>query len=77
MTLDKLEVTRRLCPRISKLDISMFNFSFDEQEFLIGLANDEAATEQNLGTPATSLSFEFKVPSRNYKPSDNALISRS
>ena len=34
LTLDKLDVTKNLCPNISKLDISMFNFSFVEQEFV-------------------------------------------
>ena len=31
LTIDKLEVAQRICPKIKKLDISMFNFSFDDQ----------------------------------------------
>jgi len=35
-TLDKLQVTQRICPDIHKLDISMFNFSFAEEDFVLG-----------------------------------------
>ena len=35
-TLDKLQVTQRICPDIQKLDISMFNFSFAEEDFVLG-----------------------------------------
>ena len=35
-TLDKLQVTHRICPDVHKLDISMFNFSFAEEDFVLG-----------------------------------------
>ena len=35
-TLDKLQVAQRICPDIQKLDISMFNFSFAEEDFVLG-----------------------------------------
>ena len=40
-TLDKLQVTHRLCPYIHKLDISMFNFSFAEEDFVLGAQRGE------------------------------------
>jgi len=34
LTLDKLEVANRICPKISRLEISMFNFSIIETDFV-------------------------------------------
>jgi len=59
LTVEKLEVARRLCPDITKLDISMFNFSFDEQEFLIGVANDESRSQEDKFGKSSSMFFEF------------------
>jgi len=61
LTVEKLEVARRLCPSISKLDISMFNFSFDEQEFLIGVANDEARSLDDRFGRSSSMFFDFPL----------------
>merc|ERR1712059_206794 len=61
LTVDKLEVARRTCPNISKLDISMFNFSFDEQEFLIGVANDEVNPLEDKFGRSSSMFFDFRL----------------
>ena len=53
LTIDKLEVSKRLCPRIKKLDISMFNFSFDDQ--------DEATAAELSKSSAMYFEFEVKV----------------
>ena len=53
MTIDKLEVSKRLCARIKKLDISMFNFSFDDQ--------DEATAAELSKSSAMYFEFEVKV----------------
>jgi len=50
LTIDKLEVSKRLCPRIKKLDISMFNFSFDDQ--------DEATAAEL--SKSSAMYFEFE-----------------
>lgn len=60
LTLDKLDVAKNLCPHISKLDISMFNFSFVEQEFV---ADNNAllynsSLDDKFGK-SSSLFFEF------------------
>jgi hypothetical protein len=52
LTLDKLEVTRRLCPKIVKLDISMFNFSLDDQD-------EGAANPQGPSMMSAAMYFEF------------------
>lgn len=52
--MDKLEVTRRLCPNIKKLDISMFNFSFAEQDEL----DEGLAAEQD---KSSAMYFQFQV----------------
>ena len=60
LTLDKLEVANRICPRIARLDISMFNFSFAEQDFLIGAANNQinSSQEERLSR-SSNLIFSF------------------
>jgi hypothetical protein len=60
LTVEKLEVARRICSDISKLDISMFNFSFDEQEFLIGVANDEVNPLEDKFGRSSSMFFDFR-----------------
>ena len=54
MTIDKLEVSKRLCPRIKKLDISMFNFSFTEQDEM----DEGLAAEQD---KSSAMYFQFQV----------------
>ena len=51
LTIDKLEVAKRICPKIKKLDISMFNFSFDDQ--------DEATAAEL--SKSSAMYFEFEV----------------
>ena len=48
LTIDKLEVAQRICPKIKKLDISMFNFSFDDQviEMAVVVVDVEAGHPQ-------------------------------
>merc|ERR550519_147802 len=50
LTIDKLEVAQRICPKIKKLDISMFNFSFDDQ--------DEATAAEL--SKSSAMYFEFE-----------------
>jgi len=50
LTIDKLEVAKRICPKIKKLDISMFNFSFDDQ--------DEATAAEL--SKSSAMYFEFE-----------------
>ena len=51
LTIDKLEVAKRICPKIKKMDISMFNFSFDDQ--------DEATAAEL--SKSSAMYFEFEV----------------
>jgi len=55
LTLDKLSVARRLCPNISSLDISMFNFSFFDPEATSSFATDS----MNKYSESSKLLFEF------------------
>jgi len=60
LTLDKLEVANRVCPRIAKLDISMFNFSFAEMDFQIGPPNNQATNSQEESlSKSNNLIFTF------------------
>jgi len=61
LTIDKLDVTKQLCPHITKLDISMFNFSFVEQEFVAD--SNALFYNSNLDDKfgkSSSLFFQFK-----------------
>ena len=60
LTLDKLDVTKKLCPSISKLDISMFNFSFVEQ---VMAADDDNLTNLNLNDNLNSLDDKLEKSS--------------
>ena len=53
LTIDKLEVAQRICPKIKKLDISMFNFSFDDQ--VIEMAVVVVADDVEAGHPHIQL----------------------
>ena len=44
-------MAKRICPKIKKLDISMFNFSFDDQ--------DEATAAEL--SKSSAMYFEFEV----------------
>ena len=68
LTIDKLEVAKRICPKIKKLDISMFNFSFDDQ--------DEATAAEL--SKSSAMYFEFEVRLSCVKKEDKpTLHSRS
>ena len=68
LTIDKLEVAQRICPKIKKLDISMFNFSFDDQ--------DEATAAEL--SKSSAMYFEFEVGLRCFEKEDMlTLHSRS
>jgi len=47
LTLDKLEVANRICPKISGLEISMFNFSIIEQDFMAFASHNYMNTSQD------------------------------
>eukprot|EP00092_Neocalanus_flemingeri_P000587 GFUD01000623.1.p1 GENE.GFUD01000623.1~~GFUD01000623.1.p1 ORF type:complete len:689 (-),score=173.31 GFUD01000623.1:19-1851(-) len=60
LTMDKLEVANRICPRIVKLDISMFNFSFAQQDFLIGaLSNQDNSSQEERLNRSSNFIFNF------------------
>jgi len=60
LTLDKLEVANRVCPRIAKLDISMFNFSFAEMDFQIGPPiNQVSSSQEDSLSKSNNLIFTF------------------
>ena len=60
LTIDKLEVAKRICPKIKKLDISMFNFSFDDQ--------DEATAAEL--SKSSAMYFEFEVIVKYFQKED-------
>jgi len=63
LSIDKLDVAKRICPKINALDISMFNFSFAEENFhadaLDRRGNGEQTQEECLyRANATIFSFD-------------------
>jgi len=60
LTIDKLEVANRICPEMTKMDISMFNFSFAEMDFNAGTSYGRMATpEEECLSKSNNLIFNF------------------